>query len=519
MKQIILTVVCSIAVVSGSSAQEPQINVSKETTFVTEPTTENGFVDLISAINAKHSAGVTSGNNAAAVIYTELGLNPDAIWNQEPEIPQMADRFFAELGVPKPLASNDKFMSLSNYLLSQGFEANSEKFRHIQDQQGQAQQNYWSREEYPQVAGWLDRNKQHLDAIAQGVMREEYFCPINSTAEKGTTGQALIATLLPHIQSIREVARALNCRALMHAKIDENAEAWNDLLAAYRLGRHVRKGPFLIDALVGIAVEAITNHSALIFIEHSKPDDETAAKYLSDLAELPEQTAMAELVNFSERLMFVDIVAMLAYDKNRDVLGVEDGLLQLNGLIKKSRLDIDWNIILKNANQWYDQYVAAMQIDSYARQKEEIAKINAELSQLAQKFQQQSLLKTFAFALLDRETRSEYVGEMLVALLLPATGQAANAERRIEQRYENLRVAIALARYHSRNSQYPEDLNQLIPEQLHSLPEDLFAEAPLKYLKTETGYILYSIGINQVDDGGKSYDERKDDLVVKVPSS
>ena len=39
------------------------------------------------------------------------------------------------------------------------------------------------------------------------------------------------------------------------------------------------------------------------------------------------------------------------------------------------------------------------------------------------------------------------------------------------------------------------------------------------YQKTETGYLLYSVGSDQVDNGGKSFDEREDDLVVKVPSS
>lgn len=518
--KITLSVLCFLALIAAPLvAADPEITISKETTFVIEPKTDDGFVDLITAINAKNSEGITPENNAAAVIFPALGARPDKNIRNPESSSKMADRFYEELGVPMPPDGSEEFISLPNFMILEGIKANSDTYWQIQDQQGDTQERYWNREEFPVIAKWLDANTKSLDLIIAGVQREKYYCPINSDAKVGSTGQSLIGILLPHIQSFREVTRALNCRALLLAKEGKHEEAWRDLIASYRLGRHVRNGTFIIESLVGIAIEAITNQTMLIFIEQSEPDALLIEKYLNDLVELTQPKSMAEFVNLSERLIFIDIVGMIAYDKSDDVLWVEDGLPQIHGMIKKTGLKIDWDIVLKNANAWYDQYAVAMKIESFPEQQNELDRINDEFQLLTQKFKDQSLLKTFAFALLDEKTRSNYVGDMLVALLLPATAQASLAERRAEQRFDNLRIALALAGYHADENSYPEQLQILVPKYLEHLPEDQFSEKPMIYQKTETGYLLYSVGSDQVDNGGKSFDEREDDLVVKVPSS
>ena len=49
---------------TSSSRRSTDITVSKETTYVTEPKTEAGFVDLIAAINQKMSKGVAPEENS-----------------------------------------------------------------------------------------------------------------------------------------------------------------------------------------------------------------------------------------------------------------------------------------------------------------------------------------------------------------------------------------------------------------------------------------------------------------------
>jgi hypothetical protein len=63
---------------------------------------------------------------------------------------------------------------------------------------------------------------------------------------------------------------------------------------------------------------------------------------------------------------------------------------------------------------------------------------------------------------------------------------------------------FALGEYHRRNVQYPERLDQLVPEFLPRLPIDYADRKTLRYRRTGDTYILYSVGTNGVDDGGKA---------------
>jgi hypothetical protein len=54
---------------------------------------------------------------------------------------------------------------------------------------------------------------------------------------------------------------------------------------------------------------------------------------------------------------------------------------------------------------------------------------------------------------------------------------------------------------------------------LAAVPNDLFSGKPLVYRPAEKGYLLYSVGLNGKDEGGRSYgdDPPGDDLSVRMP--
>lgn len=79
-------------------------------------------------------------------------------------------------------------------------------------------------------------------------------------------------------------------------------------------------------------------------------------------------------------------------------------------------------------------------------------------------------------------------------------GQASEAEahRRL------IVTAIALERYRLRHGAYPGTLAALVPEMLAQWPTDFMDGQPLRYRLTSDGhFILYSIGLDCMDDGGK----------------
>jgi hypothetical protein len=64
-------------------------------------------------------------------------------------------------------------------------------------------------------------------------------------------------------------------------------------------------------------------------------------------------------------------------------------------------------------------------------------------------------------------------------------------------------IACALERYRLEHGRYPRSLDALVPQFLEALPHDLINGQPLKYeLKADGRFALYSIGWNELDDGG-----------------
>ena len=71
-----------------------------------------------------------------------------------------------------------------------------------------------------------------------------------------------------------------------------------------------------------------------------------------------------------------------------------------------------------------------------------------------------------------------------------------------------LYISFALRAYQQEHKQYPETLSNLSPDYLLTIPLDPFADSlPFKYLRTNTGYLLYSIGPDARDDAGKAIDD------------
>lgn len=65
-------------------------------------------------------------------------------------------------------------------------------------------------------------------------------------------------------------------------------------------------------------------------------------------------------------------------------------------------------------------------------------------------------------------------------------------------------TAIALARFRSAESRYPDQLSDLVPAYLAAIPVDSADGHPLRYRREGIGFVLYSVGENLKDDGGTS---------------
>ncbi len=120
------------------------------------------------------------------------------------------------------------------------------------------------------------------------------------------------------------------------------------------------------------------------------------------------------------------------------------------------------------------------------------------------------------------------MGLYLLSTLLPSASLFVDAEDRGTMQFELTKLAFALAAYRADNGSYPAKLADLKPKYVAEVPEDIFkdifVDTELRYTREGDGYLLYSVGVNGKDDGGKSYDDAKegegwDDLVVRISAA
>jgi hypothetical protein len=74
---------------------------------------------------------------------------------------------------------------------------------------------------------------------------------------------------------------------------------------------------------------------------------------------------------------------------------------------------------------------------------------------------------------------------------------------------------LALCEYRNDRDRYPEQLAELVPKYLAKMPVDQFTGMMPIYRRTEAGYLLYSVGPNVTDEGGRK-DGKADDLAVTI---
>lgn len=71
-------------------------------------------------------------------------------------------------------------------------------------------------------------------------------------------------------------------------------------------------------------------------------------------------------------------------------------------------------------------------------------------------------------------------------------------------RFDLTKLAFALAAYRADHGAYPGKLADLIPKYIANIPKDRFNDGDLHYSLQGGGYLLYSVGPNGRDDGGRN---------------
>jgi len=107
-------------------------------------------------------------------------------------------------------------------------------------------------------------------------------------------------------------------------------------------------------------------------------------------------------------------------------------------------------------------------------------------------------------AIKDIEARYLRRGGTLLLWRVGGMSGAIRVETRAVAWLEVTATALAVERYRLARGKLPEELSQLVPDYLAAVPEDPFDGTPLRYRCTGRGFVIYSVGEDGNDDGGKA---------------
>ena len=97
--------------------------------------------------------------------------------------------------------------------------------------------------------------------------------------------------------------------------------------------------------------------------------------------------------------------------------------------------------------------------------------------------------------------------------MLPAIPYALEGQARHEATLDLMQLGLLLELYYAEHGAYPESLDAITPDLGAALPRDPFTGEAYHYEPSGDRFVLYSVGPNQVDDGGSRHMEREGDIV------
>lgn len=513
-----------------------KIKISKETTFFTEPVHEDGTIDYLNAINQLNKPkGLTPKNNGAALLVTvlrkeissevfyenllkELELKKGAIkgpflvnLNEAIKKENKAKREMKP-GADEPVA-NESGADESNLA-----ESISRPEHSLDKLMSRSQSAPWTSNEHPILAKWISENEKPLEIVEEALACPHFYLPY-VTSRKGNQREILFATILPIPQQYRSVARVLKARAMMHIGEGHSLKAKKDLITIHKLARKIgSQHNTLIEQLISIAIENIALEGDRIVSLQGNLSIDQLNDYRNDLKKLGRVSNIQEAILIFERVGALDAISHLSRKgENNDLESLLGTGVHFNAFQRIfDTLTIDWNQVMKNINAWYDQY------DNTDRKS--FSEIQKEMKAIELKMQETKAIlgdptTAVKSVFWGRNYRSQVFSDVLLSLLAPAIGRCYYAQERSKMEMELTQITLALAAWNKENKEWPKSLKQLVPKYLLSIPNDRFNDQDLKYTSDGKTFLLYSVGDDRKDNGGKSdrnvNNER--DIIVTSP--
>ncbi len=327
----------------------------------------------------------------------------------------------------------------------------------------------------------------------------------------GDADQSVIAVLLPSLANYRWLVKLAVVDGRRLAASGEYDKAFDRYATAMRVGHHQESGITLIEGMVAIACWSAGHRAVCDLVTRYDVPEDQLRRMVKELGELASHQPSTRRGIEYERMLgpnVVDEIVMRPTELLRNFHAI--GSVMCNGTwaARVNKLETPWDrfearigqLMLpdRTIKKHFDAYFSAL-----------LALADAPLySKMWREFDEEAL------------ALSAPRWDLLARILLPSLARAMELSERCKAEARVTRTAAAIRLFTLENKgQPPADLDALqawIPaEELI----DPFSGDRLVYERQGRGWVLYSLGENMVDDGGKVGDRPWTlDYVVRYPA-
>ena len=336
------------------------------------------------------------------------------------------------------------------------------------------------------MTAFVQRNRAALDAFAQGAQFEQSRYPVDFNQ-----GQDL---KMPHLQQIKSGLQVAELAAILDAGNKAGKQAADDVLLTLALAHSLNAEPMLISQMVRVASVASASATLEQVVNRATLPPESLSELSQTLKTMENYDAQGE--GFNRSLIGERVTVMAAFKKA--------SVQELAAVAAQDATEEQRQRMVQLLKQPGGVKVEQDYLETTFRQF-----LAARKEALPERLQN-------AAAVQQRATETTNGELLLNNAWLTAYTNAVSLEARCLANLRMATTAVALEQFRATHNQYPAGLSELTPNFLAATPVDPFDGQPLRYRKQGSGYLLYSIGPDLKDDGGKRMTGKNGDMIFTV---
>jgi len=294
---------------------------------------------------------------------------------------------------------------------------------------------------------------------------------------------------LSAVSDLRHVARLLQLELRVRTARGDAAGALESLEAIAAAAQTQADRLVVVEFLVGIALSGVVFECAEFLLAEGKLNDDQLAHLQKVVSRLDAKSDLPAALMGERAMGYFAFYNMGTLDQEKN-----SRLARFNGQLIRP---VDCEKYLEVLGE-----MVACSHEPFPAARNHAKAVDARLS-----------------ALMKSKNPLDKLSYMTTLLLAPAVPTVFDVCARSVAHRDATIAAIAAERFRRRTSALPARIDDLVPDFLQAVPQDPFDGKPLRWKVERTGLTIYSIGINDQDDGGVEGKPRPNepDIVVRLP--